>query len=237
MSNMKNMQPITKMWYDYLNEGKLMGLKCEHCGKIEFPPVPVCNTCGKHDMEWAPISGKAKLISYCWSPAGADPYWKQPVMIGEFDLEEGNHIQTFLLGVTKEDEPYLYDHCPLDCVAEIVKVSEERNLSYPVFRLKKDIHAAKDSTKNTQEQKVETSYNQEKLEEVNDALAEVFEVDVKTLTPQTSFTKDLNADSLKRVMFIAQLEEISGIKLTLAQLVNMNTLSDLYAGISSWLSA
>lgn len=61
MANMRTMQPVTKMWYDYLNEGKLMGLKCEHCGQMEFPPVPVCNTCGKHEMEWAPITGRQSL--------------------------------------------------------------------------------------------------------------------------------------------------------------------------------
>ena len=140
MANMRTMQPITKIWYDYLNQGKLMGLKCGHCGTVEFPPVSVCNHCGKYDdMEWVEISGDAKLISYCWAPDGAAPFWQESVMIGEFDLKEGNHIQTYLLGVTKADEPYLYDNCPLDCVAEVVKVSDEHNLSYPAFHLKKCI--------------------------------------------------------------------------------------------------
>jgi len=57
------------------------------------------------------------------------------VMIGQFELEEGCHLQTFVLGVTKKDEPYLYENCPLDCTAEIVKVSEEYNLHYPAFRI------------------------------------------------------------------------------------------------------
>lgn len=135
MANMVKMQPVTKMWYDYLSEGKLMGLKCENCGQMEFPPVPVCNSCGKHHMEWAPVSGKARLISYCWAADGAPPYWREPVMIGQFELEEGCEIQSLLLGVAKKDEPYLYDNCPLDCEAQIVKVSEELNLSYPAFRL------------------------------------------------------------------------------------------------------
>jgi len=137
MANMINMQPVTKMWYDYLNDGKLMGLKCEHCGTMEFPPVPVCSACGKHDMEWAEISGEAKLISYCYAFDGAPPFWKESVMIGHFDLKEGNHVQTFLLGVTNEDEESLSKNPNLDCVAEIVKVSEEHNLSYLAFRLKK----------------------------------------------------------------------------------------------------
>lgn len=139
MANMKKMQPVTKMWYDYLSEGKLMGLQCENCGHMEFPPVPVCNNCGKHHMEWKSVSGKARLDSYCWAADGAAPYWKEPVMIGQFTLEEGCHIQTLLLGVRKKDEPYLYDNCPLECEAEIVQMSEEYNLYYPVFRLKDGI--------------------------------------------------------------------------------------------------
>lgn len=137
MANMKTMQPVTKIWYDYLREGKLMGLKCENCGNMEFPPVPVCNRCGKHHMEWAPISGKATLDSYCFAPDGAAPFWKQPVMIGEFTLEEGNHVQTFLLDVGRAEEPYLYENCPLECTCEPVKVSEEFDLYYPAFRLNK----------------------------------------------------------------------------------------------------
>lgn len=136
MANMVKMRPITKEWYDYLNEGRLMSLRCEHCGAVAFPPVPVCNKCGKHNMEWAEISGEARLMSYTWSPEGASPFWEESVMLGMFTLKEGVNIQTFLLGATKEDEPYLYDNCPIDVVAEIVRVSDEYNLCYPAFRLK-----------------------------------------------------------------------------------------------------
>ena len=137
MANMVEMQPVTKMWYDYLNEGKLMGLKCGHCGTIEFPPVPVCNSCGKHDMEWTEISGDAKLVSFCYAFDGAPPFMKESVMIGEFCLKEGNHVQSFLLGVTNEDEDFLSKNPNIECIAEIIKLSEEHDLSYPAFRLKK----------------------------------------------------------------------------------------------------
>lgn len=137
MANMVKMQPVTKMWYDYLREGKLMGMKCEHCSTVEFPPVPVCNRCGKHHMEWVEISGEATLVSFCYAFDGSPPFWKEPIMIGEFNLKEGNHVQGFLLDVTNEDEEHLFNSLGAACTMEVIKVSEEYDLNYPAFRIKK----------------------------------------------------------------------------------------------------
>ena len=58
------MEPIVKKWYDGLNEGKLLGLKCKRCGTVEFPPFPVCNTCSCTDLEWIEISGEGMMDSF-----------------------------------------------------------------------------------------------------------------------------------------------------------------------------
>ena len=55
------MTAITKQWYDYLEQGRLMGLKCKRCGTVHFPPYPICRECSGMDMEWVEVSGEATL--------------------------------------------------------------------------------------------------------------------------------------------------------------------------------
>ena len=237
MANMLKMQPVTKIWYDSLKEGRAMGLKCSHCGNIEFPPVPVCNHCGRHDMDWVEVSGDATLVSYCWSGFGAAPFWNEPVMIAHFDLAEGNHVQTFLLGVTKEDEPYLFANCPLPCRMEIVKVSEEHDLYYPVFRLVQDPKAKAGAEEIAVEEAASGgAADPEKLDKLNALVAEIYGADKDCITAGTTFVNDLNGDSMKRAIFSAEVEELTGIEITQAKLRVMETVGDLYAELGDWLA-
>jgi uncharacterized OB-fold protein len=48
----------------YANQGKLMGGKCLKCGKIQFPPRPVCDNCFSKEFEWVEIPNKGKLLTY-----------------------------------------------------------------------------------------------------------------------------------------------------------------------------
>ena len=40
-----------KEFFDKLDEGKLLGLKCKDCGKITCPPQTVCQECGGENLE------------------------------------------------------------------------------------------------------------------------------------------------------------------------------------------
>lgn len=50
--------------YKYMIQGKLMGGKCRKCGKIHFPPRPMCNGCFSKEFEWIEIPKKGKLLTY-----------------------------------------------------------------------------------------------------------------------------------------------------------------------------
>jgi acyl carrier protein len=50
------------------------------------------------------------------------------------------------------------------------------------------------------------------FEKVRDVIAEQLDIDKSKITPETSFTKDLNADSLDVFQIIWQLEETYGMK-------------------------
>jgi scaffold protein (connect acetoacetyl-CoA thiolase and HMG-CoA synthase) len=50
--------------YKYVSQGKLMGGKCRKCGKIHFPPRPVCSGCFSKEFEWIEMPKKGKLLTY-----------------------------------------------------------------------------------------------------------------------------------------------------------------------------
>ena len=50
---------LTKVndFIDHLEEGKITGTKCKHCGKVYFPPRADCYNCFNSEMEWFEITG------------------------------------------------------------------------------------------------------------------------------------------------------------------------------------
>lgn len=112
---MTTMQPYVKEWYDYLEEGKIMGLKCKKCGAYEFPPVPVCNECSSTDMEWVEMSGKAKLVGFSVMQLLDKVQVKYGQrIIGQAVFEEGPAITATVEGWDKDNAAALYDHLPMD---------------------------------------------------------------------------------------------------------------------------
>ena len=77
--------------------------------------------------------------------------------------------------------------------------------------------------------------NAEKLEQLNNLIAEVFEVEKGSVTPDTKFMEDLDSSSLKRMVIVAELEELCGVTLSAAKIKFMTTVSELYEALKDWL--
>ena len=65
------------------------------------------------------------------------------------------------------------------------------------------------------------------FENVRDALAQQFEVDPETITPETSLIDDLGADSLDVVELIMSLEDMYGISITDEDAAQLYTVSKI----------
>lgn len=111
-------KPVAKPFYDGLDEGKFLGLKCPECGQIEFPPYPACNHCGHIGNEWVDISGADVVIDeiYSISPmmtiGDFMPY--APLFSCEAHIEEGGIEFTCLIfGVTKKSYKELREQVPM----------------------------------------------------------------------------------------------------------------------------
>lgn len=53
-----------KDFIKFLEDGKIVGTKCKKCGKVYFPPRADCVECLSNDIDWVPLSGKCKLVTY-----------------------------------------------------------------------------------------------------------------------------------------------------------------------------
>jgi uncharacterized OB-fold protein len=49
---------------DHLENGRVMGTRCNDCGTAFFPPRADCHQCLSSDIEWFEISGTGKLVTY-----------------------------------------------------------------------------------------------------------------------------------------------------------------------------
>ena len=130
------MEPILKIWYDSLKEGRILGLKCKRCSKVMFPPVPVCGECSAMDMEWVEMSGKGVLYSCGYTPTGIPPYHEDPTVIGYATLEEGMIFSATLKGARKKDIEKLVQAAPLPITLGIRQMDE--NIFFPCICLAED---------------------------------------------------------------------------------------------------
>ena len=85
---------ITKVndFIDYLEDGKVMGTKCNDCGRVFFPPRADCYQCLASNVDWFEISGTGKLFTYSkleYAPVGFGddlPYAIAVLDYGEFKV-------------------------------------------------------------------------------------------------------------------------------------------------------
>jgi uncharacterized OB-fold protein len=49
---------------DDLVAGKIMSTSCKKCGKRYYPPRADCSACMHSDMDWKPISGEGRLVTF-----------------------------------------------------------------------------------------------------------------------------------------------------------------------------
>ena len=101
-------------WKDGLKEGKFLGLKCNDCGAVTFPPRKVCSACDSENMDIVEVSRKGKIITYtiCWAvPSG----FTGPKVVAMAELEEGGRIMADII----DPEPDKIDDSIIGKTAEM----------------------------------------------------------------------------------------------------------------------
>ena len=134
-------------FYQYAAEKKLMGSRCQTCGKISCPPRPICIHCQGDKMEWVELKGKGKIAAFSVIPYGPMPFVKEgygrdnPHCSGIVELEEGVKVAAQILGVdVKHPEnikigmPVILDFTERGSWHYIEDVYKVRKI-YPVFKV------------------------------------------------------------------------------------------------------
>jgi len=111
-------KPLVKMFYDALDRGIFLGMKCPKCGNVEFPPYPTCNRCGNYDNELTELSGDVTIdeVYEAGAPFITPEFAKYGQLYGcDFTLKEGAKTIGLIFGVKKETYPEIRDNLlPLD---------------------------------------------------------------------------------------------------------------------------
>ncbi len=83
---------IEQAW-KWANQGKIMGGKCRKCGKIHYPPRPLCDSCFSNEFEWIEVSPKGKLLTYTIIHIAPTQFQQMtPYIVGIIQLENDLRI-------------------------------------------------------------------------------------------------------------------------------------------------
>ncbi|MCF8105453.1 MAG: Zn-ribbon domain-containing OB-fold protein [Desulfohalobiaceae bacterium] len=80
-------------YHKALLKNRLLGLKCNQCGRVTCPPQMSCSSCSSYDLEITQLSGKGKITTFTTivvAPEGRET--EAPYIIVVVELEEGPWI-------------------------------------------------------------------------------------------------------------------------------------------------
>lgn len=89
-----------KTFYEELEEGRIVGVKCNECGEHTFPPLTACSNCRSNDLEFTEVSGRGTLQYYSSTMMPSKRFADEGKMAyGMVELEEGPYFFTKIEGV------------------------------------------------------------------------------------------------------------------------------------------
>ena len=92
-------------FYEYLREGKFMGVRCVSCGQLAVEARAICQSCHSTEIVWVEFSGKGQLATFtCISIVPQSMAEKgygrdNPYCSGIVMLDEGPRISARILNV------------------------------------------------------------------------------------------------------------------------------------------
>jgi uncharacterized protein len=128
---------------DPAQEPALVGAKCDACGAVVFPKMPVCPACGRNGaMRDITIGRKGRLYSHTiarFAPKG----FKAPYFQAFIDLDEGPRIFSLIGAACPVEDGVLEDGMTMRLVIEPLADTPENKevLSYKYVPAKVDGHA------------------------------------------------------------------------------------------------
>lgn len=85
-----------------LEQGEFLGLHCNHCDTVTFPPLGTCRNCNGTDLEVSQISGEGTIRTFTVirvAPEGRKP----PYVVAMVELEEGPSVMGNLVDINPDE--------------------------------------------------------------------------------------------------------------------------------------
>ena len=130
-------ESMIRKFYEYLGQGKIMGVKCKRCGEYTFPPYLCCTRCRSREVEWAEMSGEGTLlfVSHNIAPP-PNPRFKHiaPYAYGHIKLKEGPIFQAIVTNVKPDPGTMIeyFEKGPVNVKAEIKKFDDLNVVTFKV---------------------------------------------------------------------------------------------------------
>ena len=241
-----DLKPIVKTYYDALEEGTILGRKCERCGHVEFPPFLCCNECGHLDTEWVDLTNMRGVVKAALPTRGAfgDPEFRNThgdYFAVEIHVENIDPFNSSLLHVDydkyEEFDQYIQEH-------EVwVKpfIFQDEDVKVVSWELVEDCEFKKIPEIKKAEQKAESAPAAPAKKEVavvaniaNDATAQAviaaaadaYGVDESEITFTTDLREDLSNESMKMIVMISTIEDELNVTIEIQEASLLNTIAD-----------
>jgi uncharacterized protein len=143
---MYKLRPILKTYYDALEEGKVLGLKCQECGDIVWRPLPTCQKCGGTNLDWYDLGDEAIIDEIFFDETGlkgdytftkANQYFvsKEAYCVCTGHFKEGTVFQAALYGIPHDKVGEMTGKLPFPAKLEFMQM--DGGFKSVGFRVKK----------------------------------------------------------------------------------------------------
>lgn len=121
----------TQFFWDGVNEGKLMILRCNDCGHYIHWPKPICTNCLSDNLKPKHVSGRGTVYSFGVSMQAFHPGFidKIPYVLAVIELEEERNLK-LVSNIIDCDEEDLSVGMPV----EVVFTKVDDDLTLPLFK-------------------------------------------------------------------------------------------------------
>ena len=96
-----NQRLTFRRYQQALEEGQLLGLRCQACQTVTVPPQAVCRSCGGRQLEEKPIKKTGTLKTFTVIRVAAEG-WNPPFIVALVETDDGAWVMGNLEGVSPE---------------------------------------------------------------------------------------------------------------------------------------
>ena len=101
---MDRTNPVTRPYWDGVEEGRLLLQQCGACGASQHYARPVCVRCHSSALEWREASGRGRIYAYSVVRRAPNPAFQAivPYVTAIVELEEGPRVFTNVVDADPE---------------------------------------------------------------------------------------------------------------------------------------